>query len=287
VLPKFFSNLWHSNYARNGASARDPDNTPEKVVSQIDPLLLALDHERHLWDAIDNLYDKILPKSVLTCIVCDHGDHRQGFGIHHDNCIFGGGRLERYECPECGCMFGTKKYLDLSEAAVDADYRFLYSHYSESDSTANELRTFHALNPKADGLFLDWGCGGAWSKTVASLRSAGWDVWGYEPSAEISGNHVVNNRAEISGRFNGIFSNNVIEHFRTPVDIFQDFHRLLVEGGTMAHSSPCYEKNYTFTRFHTLFLTGRSPHVLAERTGFEVIDEVREGEYINYVFRKR
>lgn len=287
MLSKYFSKLWHSDHDSDGALAGDPNSRSKEAAPQIDSLSLALDHERHLWGTIDALYDKILPESVLTCIVCDHTDRRQGFGVHQDNCVFGGGRLERYECPECGCMFGSKKYLDLSEAAVDADYRFLYSRYSESDSTGNELRTFHALKPETDGLFLDWGCGGAWSKTLASLRSDGYDVWGYEPSAETSGNHVVNNRAEISARFNGIFSNNVIEHFRTPVEIFRDFHDLLVDGGTMAHSSPCYEKNYTFTRFHTLFLTGHSPHVLAERTGFEVVDEIREGEYINFVFRKR
>lgn len=287
MLSTFVNGFRRFKSARDREIAQATTHPPDNALSQTDPLSLALDHERHLWNTIDELYDQILPESVLTCIVCDHSDRRVGFATHHDHCVFGGGRLERYECPSCGCIFGTKKYLDLPEAAVDADYRFLYSRYSESDSTANELRTFQSLMPEKDGLFLDWGCGGAWSKTVASLRTEGWDVWGYEPSAPVPSDHVVNNRAEISARFNGIFSNNVIEHFRTPVDIFRDFHGLLVDGGIMAHSSPCYEKNYTFTRFHTLFLTGRSPQVLAERTGFEVVDDVRDGEYINLVFRKR
>jgi hypothetical protein len=281
--------FWRSRRKKDDAVQEISTNSVTDELNDtavIDPLALALDHERHLWKTIDELYDQILPNSVLTCIVCEHSDRRDGFGIHHDECVFGGGHLERYECPDCGCIFGTKKYLDLPEAAVDADYRFLYSRYSESDSTENEIRTFHSLMPQKDGLFLDWGCGGAWSKTIANLRLEGWDVWGYEPSAPMSGDHVVNNRAEISARFNGLFSNNVIEHFRNPVEIFRDFHSLLVDGGLMAHSSPCYEKNYTFTRFHTLFLTGNSPHVLAKRTGFEVIDENRRGEYINFVFRK-
>lgn len=97
---------------------------------------------------------------------------------------------------------------------------------------------------------------------------------------------MVNNRKEISARFNGLFSNNVIEHFRNPVDVFWEFHGLLVDDGVMAHSSPCYENNYTFTRFHTLFLIGNSPHVLAERAGFKVIDRIKDGEYINVVFQK-
>lgn len=287
MLTKFVDSFWRFRSIKVRAIAQSTISPPDNLSVPPDSLPLALDLERHLWSTIDELYDQILPDSVLTCIVCDHSDRRTGFVLHHDQCVFGGGKLERYECPDCGCIFGCKKYLDLSEAAVDADYRFLYSRYSESDSTANELRTFQSLLPEKDGLFLDWGCGGAWSKTVASLRSNGWDVWGYEPSAPEPGDHVVNNRAEISARFNGIFSNNVIEHFRSPVDAFRDFHGLLMDGGIMAHSSPCYEKNYTFTRFHTLFLTGRSPHVLAERTGFEVIGDVRDGEYINFVFRKR
>jgi hypothetical protein len=52
----------------------------------------------------------------------------------------------------------------------------------------------------------------------------------------------------------------------------------------MAHSSPCYEYAYPFTRFHTLFLLGRSAHVLAEATGFRLKNQTKDGEYINLVF---
>lgn len=246
----------------------------------------AVEYTRHLWSVIDATYAPILANAEIACIVCGHSDRRKGYAQHHDTCVFGGGALERYECPACGCIFGTKKYLDLSEAAVDADYRFLYSYYSEANSTPNEVRTFQSMAPRKGGVYLDWGCGGVWSKTIATLRKAGHEVWGYEPSAETSENHVVRSRAEVSGPFDGIFSNNVIEHFRDPIAAFRDFHGLLKPGGVMAHSSPCYDKNYTFTRFHTLFLTGRSPEVLAERTGFRVRQTIRDGEYINCVFEK-
>lgn len=76
-------------------------------------------------------------------------------------------------------------------------------------------------------LYLDWGCGGAWSRTISQLRREGWDVWGYEPSAEAPGDFVVNQRSAIGAQFDGIFSNNVIEHFRDPVGQFNDFHQLL------------------------------------------------------------
>jgi SAM-dependent methyltransferase len=183
-------------------------------------------------------------------------------------------------------VFGPQKYLDLEENFVDLDYRLLYSRYSESDSSPNEIKTFHSLAPKHDGLYLDWGCGGEWSPTITKLRAHGWDVWGYDPSASQSNPYVVNSRDSISARFDGIFSNNVIEHFRNPVRQFCQFHKMLKEGGKMSHSSPCYEYCYAFTRFHTLFLIGRSADILAERTGFKITNRVKDGEYINIVFER-
>lgn len=54
----------------------------------------------------------------------------------------------------------------------------------------------------------------------------------------------------------------------------------------MAHASPCYSYAYPFTRLHTLFLTGDSPAVLAERGGFRVVGRDEEGEFINVVFER-
>jgi hypothetical protein len=38
------------------------------------------------------------------------------------------------------------------------------------------------------------------------------------------------------------------------------------------------------TRFHTLFLIGRSANVLAGRTSFRIKTRTEDGEYINVVF---
>jgi hypothetical protein len=76
----------------------------------------------------------------------------------------------------------------------------------------------------------------------------------------------------------------VIEHFRDPQRQFKEFHDILKPDGVMAHSSPCYKYTYAFTRFHTLFLLGRSAHVLANRTGFRIRDRTEGGEYINLIF---
>jgi hypothetical protein len=238
------------------------------------------------WRALDTVYDLALPHRELQCIVCDNKGLRSGYETKISTCMFGGGKLERYVCSKCDCVFGPQKYLDLDDDFVERDYRFLYARYLEADSTENELRTFQSIEPHRSGLYLDWGCGGTWSKTIEAARREGFNVCGYEPTASEATSIVVNQRGAISRGFDAIFSNNVIEHFRNPVAQFKEFFDLLKAGGLMAHSSPCYEYRYEFSRFHSVFLLGRSPYVLAERTGFRVREAIKDGEYINFVFEK-
>ena len=235
------------------------------------------------WTALDRAYEATLASRELICIVCGQTGLRSSFGVLTDHCIFGGGTLERYQCPACDAVFGPQKYIDLSEEFVSRDHALLYTHYNETDSTENEIRTFRSLNPKYGGQYLNWGSG-MWSKAIPQLRKEGFDVWGFDPSAPAPSPYVVTSRDQISARFDGIFSNNVIEHFRDPRRQFEEFRRILKPGARMAHSSPCYEYAYAFTRFHTLFLLGRSTNVLAARTGFRVSDRTKDGEYINLVF---
>ncbi len=235
------------------------------------------------WTAMDRVYEATLDQRELTCIVCGLAGRRSAFTILTDECIFNGGQLERYQCRGCDAVFGPQKCLDLAQEFVDMDYTLLYSRYQEAVSTDNEVRTFYSLNPKLEGVYLNWGCGTG-NQTISLLRSEGYDVWGFEPSGHASGPFVVSNRSEISARFDGIFSNNVIEHFRQPQDQFEEFRHFLKPSALMAHSSPCYEYAYAFTRFHTLFLIGRSADVLSERTGFRVKHREKDGEYINVVF---
>jgi hypothetical protein len=122
---------------------------------------------------------------------------------------------------------------------------------------------------------------------VGELRAGGYEAWGFEPSAPPADRgFVIGSRAAITGRFDGLFSNNVVEHMLRPVEEFRFFHGILKPGARMAHASPCYRYAYAFTRFHTLFLTGDAPAVLAERSGFRIADREDEGEFINVVFER-
>lgn len=235
------------------------------------------------WDVLDRLYENTPSRQRPRCLACDAGGPLTRFHHRRDSCIFGGGALVRLECPRCGCVFGPLKYLQTPDRIVEADYRLLYQHYSEGDSTEAELRAFELLQPRADGLYLNWGSG-AWSSTVEQLRARGFDVWGFEPNAPPDSSFVLRSREEITSRFDGIFSNNVIEHLFEPAAAFRDFAGLLKPGGRMTHASPCYSWSYAFTRFHVFFPLGRAAEALAKRTGFKIVETVEDGDFQARVF---
>ncbi len=237
------------------------------------------------WNLLDRFYEGTAAVGMAECLACGQARKLGEFAVRIDECMFAGGRLERLECPACGCVFGPLKYLKLPETLIAADYRLLYAHYQEGDSTEAELRAFELLEPKKGELYLNWGSGG-WSRSVEILRDRGYDVWGYEPNAASESPFVVKSRAEISARFHGIFSNNVIEHFLSPAEQFRDFHGILTPDGRMAHASPCYRWSYAFTRFHVFFPLANAPEALAARTGFHAEAAADEDEFRAFVFRR-
>ena len=236
------------------------------------------------WHAVDLVDGPALAMRVIRCPLCGHSSERDGYTLLAEaECQFGGGRLERYQCPTCDFGFGPLKMLDLTEPMLMADYRLLYDTYQEANSTESEMRAFHALEPARDGVFLNWGCGW-WSETIDELRADGWDVWGYEPSAPTGSPYVVGALGQISANFDGIFSNNVIEHFRDPVAEFREMASHLRPGGQMTHASACHEFRHTDTRFHTAFYLGRSIEVLADRAGLQVAARVADGPFMSTTF---
>jgi len=241
------------------------------------------------WDIIDVLeHDRILA-TELSCPLCDYRGEVDKFGEFVTSCIFGGGELIRHQCPECDVIFGPKKMLRLSGAELSRDYEWHYQVFSEGDSTIQEVRAFHALTPERNGVYLNWGAG-AWSKTVDVLRQDGWNVYGYEPhgSASTSGPYLISDKEQLSAmRFDGIFSNNLLEHLRYPVRELSMMRDLLKNGGRMSHATPCFEYLYEFTRFHLFFFLGRSRSILADKAGLRIDDFVSDGEFMNIILATR
>jgi hypothetical protein len=240
---------------------------------------------RKRWDAVNFLDDAILPTYRPACLLCGYSHHRDHFLILTAECIFGGGRLERYQCPHCECIFGPRKVTDLHPIVLAHDYKDLYSVYSESDSTASELKAFHLLKPKRNGIYLNYGAG-AWSHSASLLRTQGYTVFCFDRFCEGNNQDLLTLEAMQSMTFDGIYSNNVVEHFISPCREFRLLRDRLKRGGAMSHASPCYKYVYEFTRFHTIFYTGRSPEHLARLTDMTLSTELSDGEFMCKVFVK-
>lgn len=247
-------------------------------ASIVEAYLVAAKH-----GAMDREYAATLPHRRLTCVVCGHEECHASLMKHRAVCRFNGGHLERYHCPECSALFGPMKMLDMTAGELATEYSILYASYSEGDTSKETVRSFMSMNPEVGPVYLDWGCGW-WSDAVHDLREQGWNAWGYEPTQGGPKPYVVTDYSHIAPGVAGIFSNNVIEHLQNPVEEFHKMRRLMNAGSKMAHSSPCYEALYLDTRFHTVFLLEESIRVLAARTGFDVLDRQRDGEYMNTVF---
>jgi hypothetical protein len=237
------------------------------------------------WNVVDFMQRERRKSAAfgpLQCPLCHHTAPLPEFKQMDSHCIFGGGILLRHQCPACDLVFGPEKMLGLSMQELTQDYEWHYQAYQEGDSTAQELRAFHALNPKRDGCYLNFGAG-AWSRSVQMLRQEGWQVYAYEPhaSASVGSEYSVQSKAALSGmRFDGIYSNNVLEHLRHPAEDLAYLRTLLNHGGTMAHATPCFEYLYEFTRFHLFFFLGRSQAVLAHRAGLTVREFIQDGEFM-------
>ena len=241
------------------------------------------------WGIIDALEHDRIPASGIDCPLCGYHGESGKFAGFVTTCMFGGGKLTRYQCPECEVIFGPEKMLRLSEAELSGDYEWHYQVFTEGDSTQQEMRAFHALKPEKNGVYLNWGTG-AWSKTIDVLRQDGWNVYGYEPhgSASTGSPYVISDNKQLSAmRFDGIFSNNVLEHLRHPARELSTMQSLLNKGGRMSHATPCFEYLYEFTRFHLFFFLGRSRAVLADKAGLRVDDFVSDGEFMNIILSTR
>lgn len=224
----------------------------------------------------------------LTCALCGHTEPAEAFTVFESACIFEGGEITRHQCPECDVVFGSSLMLSLSAEELTREYEWHYRVFSEGDSTEQELRAFYALNPERDKKYVNWGSG-AWSRSIEVLRADGWQVFGFEPhgSASGEGDAILHSLDDlIALKPDGIYSNNVLEHLRHPVDELKTMSSLLPAGGMMSHATPCFEYRFEFTRFHLFFFLGRSRAFLSDRAGLQMVDYVADGDFMNLLLAK-
>lgn len=276
-----------------------PMPTPEQTVKKAEPVVeddlakihpstrddLLLQHIQLHWRLIDRL-DETWPEDGETrCALCDFIGPTDAFKAFDTQCQFGGGRLHRIQCPNCDVVFGPRKMLRLNSEELGQEYDWHYRVFKEGDSTEQEVRAFEALNPRREGTYLNYGAG-AWSSSVRVLRERGWNVVAYEPteSAQSLPGLVTRRDVLATMRFDGIFSNNVLEHLRYPVQDLRFLAGLLHPGGRMSHATPCFEYLYEYTRFHLFFYLGRSREFLAASSGLRICSFLQDGHFMNAVY---
>lgn len=242
------------------------------------------------WKQVDSLCEiKENEDDILTCKICGYQAKRKSFEKKISECIFNGGKLERYVCPECGVIFGPTKFSDMSQNEIDEDYQVHYYGFHESCCLEHEVEAFYMLKPDKNGIYLNYGCG-CWSKSIQKLRADGYNVYGYEPYAPETDNpYMITSKEEISKmRFNGIYSNDLLEHLIDPVEDLCFMKTLLMNpDAKMSHSTTCYAYNHEYTRFHTHFFTGKSLDVLCDRTALKILDSrdaLETQDFICYVY---
>jgi FkbM family methyltransferase len=237
------------------------------------------------WRLADQLDQQEPELTDICCALCGYVGKAATFASMQTQCRFGGGRLQRYQCPQCDVIFGPFKMLRLNADELGREYDWHYRIFSEGDSTEQEIRAFKALDPKPGGTYLNYGAG-AWSSSVRQLRAQGWNIVAYEPtgSAQNQSGLVTQRETLATLRFDGIYSNNVLEHLRYPVQDLQFLSSLLRPGARMSHATPCYEYLYEYTRFHLFFYIGRSRQLLADQACLRICSFEQDGDYMNTVY---
>lgn len=258
-------------------------NVYEKIFTKIQSDLAATSRQTMLakWKIIDSQLSLVeSDDDILECKICNSKHLRREYETKISECIFNGGKLIRYVCPDCGVIFGPTKFVSQGQQGIDEDYWVHYLGYSEGDSTYKEERAFFMLNPDKDKVYLNYGCG-KWTKSLQKLRGMGYQVYGYEPYAfEIDNPYLITDKKDLlSMRFDGIYSNDVLEHFITPVDDMKFMKNLLKnKESKMSHCTSCYEYKYEYTRFHTHFFVGNAVNVMAKKAGLEIIEKCNDIE---------
>jgi hypothetical protein len=212
------------------------------------------------------------PPSTLTCPICGTDELLTRYPVRATHDRFGGGRLVRFQCPACDVIFGTRRMLSLTAAELAQEYRDVYATYDENDSTQLELKAFSYLQPRPGGRYLNFGAG-RWSSALSILRQQGHDVVAYDPYIQMDrGGTVITREEDLRRlRFDGIMSNNLIEHLQDPVAALTQQAALLKDREScMVHATACYRYEYEWSRLHLFFFVGRSLATLARRAGLRV-----------------
>lgn len=247
---------------------------------------ITVDVIENKWKLIDKYF---VEPEIMKCCICGEKIVTENAERIVSEDIYGGGTLVRYRCPGCGAIVGPNKMLKLTDQELSDEYKYHYMIHNESSNPEPEIRTFMDLEPKKGKKYLNYGCG-AWADSIVKLRDMGYDVYGFDPYAPVNSEYIYSDFDELQQmQFDGIFSHDLLEHLKDPVETFRLFDRILKPDGIMAHSTACYKYVYEYDRFHLVFYTGNAVDVLCDRTNFKVIRKIEDNDSLtyNYIYAKK
>ncbi len=222
---------------------------------------------------------------MYICKNCGNEINLNACKIFTSKCFISQQSLVRYQCPICDVIFGPLNMITATTDQIKDAYLFAEKVFKDADSTDWECATFHSLNPSKDKLYLNFGCGKN-SRTVQDLRLAGWNIIGYEPYVTTNKYFTLDKKEDLlKYKFDGIISNDLIEHLQNPIEDFLFMKSLLKDKSSlMAHSTGCYRYTIEWTKYHLHFFVGKAINLLCKKTGFYVQKIDDQGSWLNYIY---
>lgn len=218
----------------------------------------------------------------MKCKICNFLFDETKIEALKAKCFFSKEDLTRYRCPKCSVIFGDMKIINLSQKELGFEYEKLYKTYKEADNTNLEVQLLKSIAPTPDKtkFYINWGCGGSWSRTLNVAANLGYNLVGYDIGAKTEDNFIINNLDTIEDEsVDGIISNNYIEHMQDPIKEFSLMNSKMKKGSLMIHSTPCWRYYVEWTKFHLFFFEGPSLEILCEKTNFKLIKDYPVPEY--------
>lgn len=212
----------------------------------------------------------------MRCFICDHELDLNNLKTFKTTCAFLNIPIERYQCYNCDLIFGDLEVLNWSEETLIKNTLKVYETYKEGDTVSFEIHAFRSLSPTKDGLYLNYASGEN-TTTLDILRAEGYNVYNFEPFAKAScvNPYVIKSKSELMKfKFDGIFSNNAIEHFFKPIEEMKFMNSILNDNGKVCHATGCYIYAWDYSSFHVFYFIGRSLGILSEKSGFKSFHKV-------------
>lgn len=226
----------------------------------------------------------------FVCKICNTELDLDKCQVFKSKCFINHVDLIRYKCTTCGVIFGTLDMINGTTDYVKNTYLSLDKVYKEGDSLSCEYTDFFSLNPKKDGLYLNFGCGNT-STTIPHLKKLGYSMMGFEPYLPVKDPSIITNKQDLLNyKFDGIISNNLLEHLQDPIQELLFMKGLLKDKDClMSHSTACYRYIFEYSLYHLYFFVDKAVDYLCQNAGLVIKDFKRNDnwEYMNYIYAQK